>query len=134
MTSKKLTMLCLSVLVITGFAVSTASAKSWKRNHSATGVYGGKWNKSVTRECSGGACTRHKSRTYTTPSGRTYNRDSRITTDGHGNWSRSGTASGPYGSATFGGSGHCSSGSCKYEGGRSGPRGNSSWSGRFERY
>ncbi|MGC2778150.1 MAG: hypothetical protein WA418_21185, partial [Bradyrhizobium sp.] len=42
-------------------------------------------------------------------------------------WTRSGSVTGPRGTATFGGSGNCSGGACSWQGGGTGPAGNS-WS------
>ncbi|UFZ04762.1 hypothetical protein LQG66_00055 [Bradyrhizobium ontarionense] len=42
-------------------------------------------------------------------------------------WTRSGSVTGPRGTASFGGSGSCSGGACSWQGGGTGPAGNS-WS------
>lgn len=124
----KMIMIATVALASASFA---ADANAWQRKGSFEGPYGGKGE--FSRECYGGKCTTHRS--YTGPRGNTWSRNSTVTTDGQGGWTRQGSATGPNGNtATFGGSGRCSGGTCSYQGGRSGPNGTSSWSGSASRY
>ncbi len=114
-------------------ALFAADASAWERNGSVTGPRGNTFSGEAQGSCSGGTCSR--SRTITGPQGNIYNRQGRVTRDGEGGYSRQGSVTGPGGnSATYGGSGQCSGGTCSYSGGRTGPAGTSTWSGSGSRY
>lgn len=120
-----------ALLAVGALASMAGDASAYERGGTFYGAHGGRWDTRVTRECNGDVC--YTKRTVVGPRGRVWTRRGTLVRTPYG-WRRHGTGSGPNGSAHFGGSGSCHDGRCTYSGGRSGPRGDSSWSGSYRRY